>query len=273
MIVVNGRSSRSVDGWRAAAALVLAITAAGPAAARSDDLSVDVPVTAAVTGAAAATYGVLDLAGDRLTPSTCRWCEPPGLDRNARLHLRWDDTQRADTLSNVLLVAVPTSLLVADWALAGRDLRRSGEDLLVVMESIAVTGVATTALKYGTARRRPEAWASGVRTSHGDDNSFVSGHASATFAGAAAFGTVARLRGYEGWPFVYAAGFAGATAVSYFRVAADRHWVTDVVAGAGLGTAIGVSLPLLLHRRGHEARDGSTTLMVTPMPLGVAGTF
>ncbi len=242
--------------------------------ARADELSVDVPSTAAVTGTAAAVFMALELAGSKLTPSSCRWCEPPAIDENARLHLKWDDTQLANNLSTVLLVTVPASLMALDYfALTHRDAGKFGEDVLVVLESIAVTAVATDTIKYVAARRRPFAWASGVRTASGDDNSFVSGHASATFAGAAAFGTLAMLRGYPHWPVIYAAGFTGAAAVSYLRIAADKHWLTDVLGGAALGTAIGVAMPLLLHRSAQAPGERTVSFVVTPTSLGVAGTF
>lgn len=255
-------------------ALALSLIVVSPAIPRADDLSVDLRVTGAVTGSATALFIGLELTGDTLTPATCRWCDPPGLDRNARLHLRWDDTSRAATISDVLLVGIPSSLIAVDYfILEHGDVHRFAEDVLVGLEALAVTAVATDAIKYGVARRRPDAWASGVRKSFGDDNSFLSGHASGTFAAAAAFGTVAKLRGYSSWPLIYAAGFTGAAAVSYLRMAADRHWLTDVLSGAALGTGIGLGLPLLLHRKAHEPDGRTATILVTPVPLGVAGTF
>ncbi len=257
--------------WFALALLPLIVA---PATALADDVSVDLPVTGAVTGSAVAAFMVLELTGSKLTPSNCRWCDPPSIDENTRLHLKWGDTKLANDLSTMLLVTVPASLMALDYlALTHRDFGKFGEDVLVVVEAVAVTAVATDTIKYAAARRRPFAWASGIRTSYGDDNSFVSGHSSATFAGAAAFGTLAMLRGYPHWPLIYVAGFAGATAVSYLRIAADKHWLTDVFGGAALGTAVGVALPLLLHRKtqAHDAR--SATIIVTPVPLGVAGTF
>ncbi len=255
-------------------ALALSLFVASPAIPRADELSVDLRVTGAVTGSATALFIGLELAGNALTPATCRWCDPPGFDRNARLHLRWGDPSRAATLSDVLLVGIPSSLIAVDYfVLADHDVRRFTEDVLVGLEAIAVTAVATDAIKYGVARRRPNAWASGVRKSFGDDNSFLSGHASGTFAAAAAFGTVAMLRDYPSWPLIYAVGFTGAATVSYLRVAADRHWLTDVLSGAALGTGIGLGLPLLLHRKSHEPDGRSATMIVTPVPLGVAGTF
>jgi membrane-associated phospholipid phosphatase len=255
-------------------AVALSLLVLQPAISRADELSVDIPATAAVSGSAAVVFGALELAGTNLTPSTCRWCDPPGLDRNVRLHLRWADTQLAGNISDVLLVGTPLSLAALHYfVLTHRDLQRFGEDALVVFEAIAMTAVATDVVKYSVARRRPDAWAAGVRNSPGDDNAFLSGHASGTFAAAAAFGTVAMLRGYSGWPWLYAAGFTSATAISYLRVAADRHWLTDVAAGAALGTGIGMAVPLLLHRKAHDANGRSASIVVTPVPLGVAGTF
>ncbi len=259
---------------RSPLALALSLTVLQPAISSADELSVDVPVTAAVSGSAAVVFGALELSGSKLTPSTCRWCDPPGIDRNVRLHLRWSDTKLAGNISDVLLFGTPLSLAAVHYfALAHRDLHRFGEDALVVLEAVAMTAVATDAVKYTVARRRPGAWAAGVRNSPGDDNAFLSGHASGTFAAAAAFGTVAMLRGYPGWPWLYAAGFASATAISYLRVAADRHWLTDVVAGAALGTGIGMALPLLLHRKMGEGDRRSASVVFMPLPLGVAGTF
>lgn len=255
-------------------ALALSLAVLPPAISRADELSVDVPTTAAVSGTAAVVFGALELNGGKLTPSTCRWCEPPGLDRNVRLHLRWSDTKLAGNISDALLIGTPLSLAALHYfVLTGRDLHRFGEDALVVFEAVAMTALATDVVKYSVARRRPDAWAAGVRNSAGDDNAFLSGHASGTFAAAAAFGTVAMLRGYSGWPWLYAAGFTSATAISYLRVAADRHWLTDVAAGAALGTGIGMAVPLLLHRKARDAAKRSATIIVTPVPLGVAGTF
>jgi membrane-associated phospholipid phosphatase len=251
-------------------ALALAVAVLPVRAARPDELSVDPVATAAVAGGALAVWGVSALLKDELTPPTCRWCAPPSLDAGARARLRWTDPGAAGTLSDALVLALPASLLVWDHLRGGGDFQRTGEDALVVVEAVAFSSVATQVLKYATARRRPYALTSG-RSGPDDDNSFPSGHASLAFASAAAFGTVAKLRGDAAWPFVYAAGFAGAAVVAYLRVAADKHWLTDVAAGAALGAAIGVATPLLLHRREDPAR--SPGVVVTPLPLGVAGVF
>jgi membrane-associated phospholipid phosphatase len=56
------------------------------------------------------------------------------------------------------------------------------------------------------------------------------------------------LRGDEAAPWVWAIGLTLATGVGYLRVGADAHWLTDVLAGAAVGTAIGVAVPLFEKR-------------------------
>ncbi len=261
---------------RAAAALaVLAFTLPArpdvplPAAGGVSRLDVNAARTAAVSAAALALWGAGEVADAKLAPERCRWCEPGGLDRDVRTALRWGDPHAAARASDVLLFALPASLTVADYFLAGRDLRRAGEDLLVVTESAAVAGLATAVLKLSVGRRRPDAWAAGRHAGAEDEVSFPSGHTSIAFATASAFGQVARLRGYGGWPVVLAAGYAGSAAVSYLRMAGDKHWITDCAAGAAVGILAGTALPLLLH----QGTVGARALTVAPYPLGFAGTF
>ncbi|MFL5262188.1 MAG: phosphatase PAP2 family protein [Anaeromyxobacteraceae bacterium] len=252
---------------RAVTALVLAAAlAARPAAA--DDLAVEAPRTAAVAGATFATAGILSLAGGGLLPASCRWCDPPALDRHARTALAWGDTKLASRLSDLGVVALPAALAATDYALAGGDLGRAAEDVLVAGEAVAVALLATELAKVTVARRRPDALGEARRASNEDDLSFFSGHASGAFAVAGAFGTVARLRGYRGWPALYAAGFAVAAGVAYLRVAGDKHWLTDVAAGAVVGAAAGVGLPLLLHRRA-----GAATPQVSASPVALSLRF
>lgn len=239
-----------------------------PSPQAAPGLRVDLPLTAALTGGALALVGGTELAKSKLAPGSCRWCEPPGFDRAARW--RWGDPAAASTASDVLVVALPASLALSDYFLAGRDLRKAGEDALVAAEAVAFSLLATQVAKFSFGRRRPRAWAAGARTSADDDLSFFSGHASASFAAASAFGTVARLRGYRWWPWVYAAGLSGAALVSFLRMGGDKHWLSDALAGAAVGSGIGFATPLLLHR-GRD--DAPVRVTMTPFPLGVAGVF
>jgi membrane-associated phospholipid phosphatase len=263
---------------RSSLAILLLLSLAGPASAYPDSgeppaasastLQVDWLVDGAVTGGALVAWGALELAKDSLTPATCRWCTAPGLDADVRRALAWSSPGAAKTASDLLLFAVPAGFAGYDL-LAARDaggLRRSAEDVLVVAEAVALTGVVSDAAKYAFARQRP--YAVGRTLDAESRNSFWSEHTSLTFAAAAAGGSVARLRGYPGWGWVYGVGFGAATATAYFRLAADQHWFTDVVAGAAAGSAIGFLVPWL-HSR--TALPGAVSVMVLPSRVVVAG--
>jgi membrane-associated phospholipid phosphatase len=100
---------------------------------------------------------------------------------------------------------------------------------------------------------------------HPDDNlSFCSGHSQAAFVMAAASGTAASLRGYDLAPAVWAGGMSVAVAVAWLRIAADRHYLSDVLAGGVIGSAIGVLLPLGFHGRAERLTAGTTPATAPP---------
>ena len=92
------------------------------------------------------------------------------------------------------------------------------------------------------------------------------------------------IGGYRLAPVVWIAGGVLALAASYLRMAADRHYFTDVTVGAVLGTGIGIAVPLLLHRPVKDERraaalrllDGariSTSEIPGGRIVGVGGCF
>lgn len=78
------------------------------------------------------------------------------------------------------------------------------------------------ALKYGIGVVRPD---------NSRFNSFPSGHTFVAFTGA----ELIRREYGEEYPWVAVAGYAVAIAVGAMRIYNDRHWLGDVLAGAGLG--------------------------------------
>lgn len=101
---------------------------------------------------------------------------------------------------------------------------RSGWGRMAVSQAFgaAITTGAVYAGKYSVDRMRPDG---------SDRHSFPSGHAARAFMGATA--AAIELEGLSPW---YAAGaYTWAAAVAAQRVMADRHYPTDVVAGAGIG--------------------------------------
>jgi membrane-associated phospholipid phosphatase len=80
------------------------------------------------------------------------------------------------------------------------------------------------------------------------------------------------MRGYRFAPWVWTQGLALAFFSGYLRIAADRHYLTDVVTGALFGAAAGALVPLL-HRPLHA---GAARFVIGPVAgpgLGVAGVF
>jgi membrane-associated phospholipid phosphatase len=214
-----------------------------------------------------------DLAfGSPLAPERCRACTPNAFDRSARDALRWRHPSTARLASDVGVVLVP-ALAVGGLGLA-EHLRGDGrtflEDVVVVTEAVSFTLVATQVVKSASGRARPYTWA-GSAPSEGTDDllSFWSGHSAAAFTAVTAAATVARLRGDPLWRWILGVGLAGASTVAWLRVAADRHWATDVLAGAVAGSAVGIGLPLLLR----VPRQRAVGLRVFVGPGVVAGVF
>jgi hypothetical protein len=71
-----------------------------------------------------------------------------------------------------------------------------------------------------------------------------------------------------------------AAAVGVLRTVADKHYLSDVLVGLGVGTLSGVGIPLLYYRTGlvpgaRTARASPFTATFVPGPTGlsIAGTF
>lgn len=112
-----------------------------------------------------------------------------------------------------------------------------------------LTQVFTYGMKAAVRRDRPE----------GDCCSFPSGHASTTFATAAVLERHLGLR--AAWPTMVIASYVAAS-----RLHDNRHFISDVLFGAALGTAAGWTV-VGRHGRSHYA------LLPVPMKRGVAITL
>ncbi len=234
-------------------------------------LKVNWAIDGTVTGVTLALWVLPELFKDSLAPATARWYTPPGLDVSVRMAIVWSNPDPAALTSDVLVLALPLGLGLWDFfeAHAAGGTRTAAEDLLVITEAMTIGGALTTVTRYTTARIRPYAYYGNGTGVPEDHLSFWSGHTTTAFSAAAAAGYVAQIRGYDSWPWVYVTGFTGAAAMSYFRMAGDKHWMTDVIVGATVGTGVGFLVPWL-HRSSPQL-----SLRVVPIPdgLAVAGKF
>lgn len=237
----------------------------GSSASRAGELHVDPLVDGVITGVAGSAWVGSELLKPRIGPRECRWCEPPGIDREIRDRLKWNDIDAGDRASNIVgFVGVPLFAL-GSVALAGaleRQGSNAGTDSLLILESAFLASDLNQLVKFGVARERPFVHALAPdqksQTAHPSDNntSFFSGHTTLAFALASSAGTVASIRHYRGAPWIWGGGMALASATAYLRIAGDRHYFTDVATGALIGSAIGAGVPLL--HRGPVAASASS---------------
>lgn len=115
------------------------------------------------------------------------------------------------------LAAVPT------LKLCGVESRHGWRDLACLEAgSCLMAFVINTGFKHSTSVRRP----------YGDVfNSFPSGHTVTAFVGA----ELLRREYGRDYPGIAIAGYAFATGVGCMRIYNDKHWFSDVLAGAGIG--------------------------------------
>jgi membrane-associated phospholipid phosphatase len=66
-----------------------------------------------------------------------------------------------------------------------------------------------------------------------------------------------------------------ATSVGYLRIAADKHYFSDVMTAAVIGSIVGVGIPLLFHApSSREPASASATVQALPTsPLQPAFTI
>lgn len=209
-----------------------------------------------------------------IAPATCRWCDPPGLDVDVRDALKWSNTARANSISNVTAFVLPPVtalglLFAASWH--DRSVGRWLDDGLPVVESAVAFGLVNNLAKLAAARERPFVHFAAAGRPHQDDDdlSFFSGHTGTAFTFAVSAGMVAHLRHYKLEPAIWAGGLALAATTGYLRIAADKHYFTDVLTGAAVGSAIGIAVPTLFH---HHLGESATVVPAGDM-IVYAGTF
>lgn len=145
-------------------------------------------------------------------------------------------------------------------------------------EAVLLADGVTFALKGMAGRKRPFisggsdadnfGFLRGFKT--GDDQSFPSGHATTAFAAAAAVtNETTRWWPRSEWvvgPLMY----AGATAVGLSRMYHNKHWASDVVLGAAIGTFSGRKVVQYAHGHPHNLLD-RIILRTSVVPDGRGG--
>jgi membrane-associated phospholipid phosphatase len=160
---------------------------------------------------------------------------------------------------NELRDIVPAAVVLAGtWAGAELGGSRQGKsEAWTMLEAAGFTVVSSTALKFAFGRERPndtdqkDHWFKG-------GSSFPSMHTSLAFA----VGTVLAESGNDNYRWIrriLGYGVGGATA--YLRLRSNVHWLSDTVAGAGLGIA---TADFALNQEDERRRRAHVQLLPTP---------
>jgi membrane-associated phospholipid phosphatase len=197
---------------------------------------------------------------------SCRWCHPTAVDVAVRDALRWDNTPPANTLSNVAAYGVVPAVsvgLVLAGTLEEPSVAAVIDDVAPILEAVTITQWVTSAIKIGVGRERPDAH---FDTPSSEQNlSFPSGHTSSAVSIAVSAAVVARMRHYRSETGLWIGGALLAASVGYLRIAADRHYATDVLTGAAIGASVGLTVPYLMRR--------DVTVMPTHDGIAVVGAW
>jgi membrane-associated phospholipid phosphatase len=211
-----------------------------------------------------------------LQPDSCRWCTPPEIDADIRHALVWDDIQTARRISDIGAISLPVLGLAINLAPVIADGGGTAEAMDVILPiagALAINQTLTQIAKLAAARTRPAIhFASSPGDWAAEDHvSFFSGHTSFAFAAATSAGMVARQRGSRYETAIWAGGLTIASLVGYLRIAGDKHYASDVLVGAAVGSATGLLVPMLME---HDAEGStSTTLSADAKTVSFGGTF
>jgi membrane-associated phospholipid phosphatase len=237
------------------------------------------PFEYVVTFATPVAFRVIDNATEEA--SAPRWRGPILFDAAARDLLRAndeEDRQSAARLSDYgwyasmawpFLDAVIVALALDEnpdvaWQLS-----------MVALQAYALSGfISLTAIRAFARERPADRDCQGIEADCArPPRSFPSGHTAGVFAGAGLVcASHLHLPLYGGGladqaTCASALGVGAATAV--LRVAADRHYASDVIVGAGIGLGVGWLMPDLLHYSTFDALSGA--LRVVPRLTGEPG--
>ncbi|MBC8984901.1 phosphatase PAP2 family protein [Pedobacter sp. N36a] len=197
-------------------------------------------------------YGLISIGGNNPIRS---------LDLTTKNELQEDHPQFAAHADNYLQFS--PAAIVFGLNLAGiKGKHHIGDAAGIYLMSITIMTGSVTALKRITKRERPD---------HSTFNSFPSGHTATAFASA----EFLKQEYGDRYPWMTYAGFAVATGTGALRMYNNRHWLSDVVAGAGFGI-ISTKLSYLLYPEVKKLLFGKKASTLSFMPTyqnGSAGFY
>jgi membrane-associated phospholipid phosphatase len=237
-------------------------------------LSYDWTVDGIVTGGLAVSTLTLMLLNGTLAPLDCKWCVPGTLDGNLSRSILWSNPTAANTVSNVMQFAIPVGVMGFGLIQAYRfdDPAAGWSNVLLITQATSLAMLTNVIVKYTTGRARPYVWQGNPDLYPPDVSdanvSFFGGHTTFVFAVVVSGSTLFFMQDMPGAPYVLGVGLAAATFTAYLRMAAGKHYLSDTLVGAGVGSLIGWAVPYLFHRPGRKGAPQAGDLL--PAPGGIA---
>jgi membrane-associated phospholipid phosphatase len=269
-----------VSAWVAGLTLALLAQTAPPKL--TWEPKVDLPLTSVLVAGWVTSEFALKPA---LAPQACRWCQPNGFDTAVRRLFNPELVPSSfgrpgpDTASNVLAFGALPLLMVGLDALQAWQTQALADDfpvdLVLMLESTFSALAVNQTVKFAVGRARPytvgedPVLLAQAKDPHDHELSFFSGHSTFSFGLAVSAGTIATLRQYKLAWLTWDVGLPLAATTAVLRLAADKHWASDVLVGTAMGSLAGALMPLFLH--GPEAPR--VTLAPMPNGLAVSGRF
>lgn len=153
------------------------------------------------------------------------------------------------TVIDNYLIYVPTAGVFAMNALGYKGQHHLGAQTFILAKSELFMNSMVISLKKSTHVLRPDG---------STYNSFPSGHTAEAFLAAEFF----RKEYGKDYPLLAAGGYVVATSVGALRIMKNRHWVSDVLAGAGVGI-LSVNLAYLTQKGNWPFKDRNFSLTPT----------
>jgi len=204
-------------------------------------------------------------------------CDPSGINALDRRVVDYHN-RGARVASDVLVVALPAqAILLSLIDLKEWGLSEVASDVLLITQAMAVSGAIGEIVKRSVSRPRPYMHRDDpddpLRQHNAHDfRSFYSSHTSTVFSATIAMAAIFSRR-HPGSPLkwlFWGVAVAGGTTIAALRVAAGKHFFSDVMVGAAAGTTTGLIIPAL-HRR--PKRTLMSKVVVSPKFTGIQGVF
>jgi membrane-associated phospholipid phosphatase len=196
-------------------------------------------------------------------------CDPLEVNSFDR-HAIGNHSDAGDAIGTTLVVGSAVIPVALNLAILGSR-KTTLEDTVIMAEALSVSGALVSIAKASFVRPYPRTYAGAGVTDNTNYQSFYSGHTSIAFTALSATAvTVGRRYNIHAMP--WAVTIVVGSTVGAMMVWSGWHFPSDVIVGAGMGTAVGVTVPALHFREAPVRPVVMKGLGGVPV-LGLAGTW